>query len=492
MQDQPQIEKASSGLFKRAVKGGWWIFASRMTQQAMAMVRLVVLTNLLTPADFGLLGYALLTISILNQFSMTGFNVALVQKKSDIEDYLSSAWTFGLIRGAVLYILLFFIAPYVAVFFKSPQVTLIIRVVGLSAIITSFNNIGTIFFQKDLDFRRQYIFTNLGTMANVTVAIILAVIYKSVWALVAGQLTGMVIRCILSYVLHTYRPSLKLNWARIKEMWEYGKHIMVSTILQFGCLEGDDILLGKMLGANALGLYRIAYKISNMMATEISDLIGRVAFPAFSKVQDDIAKLRAGYVKASQVVLLVVFPISGGLIVLANELIWVVFGPEWIEMAASMQILCLLGIAKSNQGGSVLYSMKRPDIIKWLTVLRFSLIVLSIYPLTKMFGMAGTAASVTFSSLLIPPIVLYYMKKLIGHPIREYIKLVSLPLLATVCMMWIVHFTRMHFDQVGILSLFLLIAVGVVSYSLLILVLERFYKEYNLAEIVRNLLGGLK
>ena len=106
--------------------------------------------------------------------------------------------------------------------------------------------------------------------------------------------------------------------------------------------------------------------------------------------------------------------------------------------------------------------------------------------------MAGTAVSVTVPTLIIYPILMYYFKKLTGYPIRDHIKLLSLPLLATVCMMWIVHFARMCFEEVGIFSLIFLIAVGVVSYCLLILGLVRFYKEYDLAEIVRNLAGGLK
>lgn len=484
--------KPQSDLFARAMRGGWWVFASRIIQQVMAAARLVVLARFLTPDDFGLLALALLTISILNQFSMTGFNVALVQKKSSIEDYLSSAWTFGLIRGAALYCILFTAAPYVAVFFKSPDVVLIIRVIGISAILTSFNNIGMIFFQKELDFKRQFIFTNLGTLSDVTVAIVLAVIYRSVWALVAGQLTGMLVRCILSYILHSYRPHLQLKWDKIRDLWEYGKHIMATSVLGFFCLEGDDIFLGKMLGIHTLGLYRYAYKVSNMMATEIANLVERVAFPAFSKLQDDIEKLRSGYVKASQVVMLIVFPISGGLVVLAYELILVVFGVEWIEMASTMQILCILGLAKSNQMGSVYRSMERPDILKWVTVLYFFLIASMIYPLTKIYGMAGTAASVVIPCIVTYPILLYYLKKLIGHPIRDHIKLVSLPMLATVCMMWIVLFARMCFEEIGIFSLLVLIAVGVVSYCLLILGLVRFYKEYNLTEIARNLIGGLK
>ena len=241
-----------------------------------------------------------------------------------------------------------------------------------------------------------------------------------------------------------------------------------------------------------LGLYRIAYKISNMVATDIANLVGRVSFPAFSKLQDDVEKMKAGYVKSSQLVMLTVCPVSGGLIVLANELILVVYGYKWLEMASAMQILCLLGIAKSNQSASVLLSMNKPNIIKWLTVLRFAMIVISIYPLTKLYGMAGTAASVTFSSILLFPPLQYYMKKLIGYQARDFVKLVSLPILATLGMMWTVLLVRLFITDINIFTLIVLVMVGVISYPLFVLGLVRFYKEYNLPEIARNLIGGLK
>jgi len=492
MQDTPQNKKASPDIFKRAVRGGWWVLGSRLVQQTMAMARLIVLARILTPDDFGLLALALLTISILNQFSVTGFNVALVQKKSNIEDYLSSAWTFGLIRGAVLYGILFVLAPFVAIFFDSPDVTMIIRVIGISAILTSFNNIGTIFFQKELDFKKQFIFTNLGTLTDVTVAIVLAVIYESVWSLVAGQISGMFVRCILSYILHSYRPRLQLDWEKIADMWNYGKHIMVTSILKFFCLEGDDIFLGKMLGTHTLGLYRYAYKISNMVATEIRDVIGGVSFPAFAKLQNDLEKLKAGYVKTLQVITLVTYPIAGGIVILAHELIIVILGVKWFDMASAMQILCVLGAAKCMQGGTVFNSLNRPDISAKISTIRLSLIIITIYPLTKKFDMSGTALSVTVSSLLIVPISLYYVNKLIGHRMRDYVGLISLPLISTLIMMLTVYQVRLCFDDIGLLSLFILIGVGGFSYCIYVLLLSRFYKEYDLAEIAGNLMKGLK
>jgi len=429
---------------------------------------------------------------VLNQFTAVGFRKALVQRKNEIKTYLDSAWTLGIIRGLVLYAILFLSAPLAAYFFESPQAVTLIRVIGFSMIINAFANIGTVIFQKELDFKKSCLLLNSGTFADATVAIILTVIFRDVWALVAGQLVGAVTRCALSYALHPYRPRLSFDLGKISELWEFGRHVMATSILKFFIMQGDDIFLAKMLGAYTLGLYRYAYKISNLVATEIGDIVSSVTFPAFSKLQDDIKKLKDGYIKTIQLVSLITYPVAGGIVILSHELIIVVFGVKWFEMASTMQILCILGVAKCMQGGVVFNSLKRPDISVRISIIRLALIVISIYPLTRLFGMPGTALSVTISSLAIIPFLLYYVKKFIAHSPIDFVGIVSLPLIATLAMMNTVFLARLCFDNIGIIALLILITVGAISYCVYVMLLAKFYREYHLVEIIRNLRKGLK
>jgi O-antigen/teichoic acid export membrane protein len=113
---------------------------------------------LLAPHDFGLFGIAMLAIATLEAFTQTGFEAALVQKKENVKSYLDTAWTISAIRGAVLFFILFFFAPLMANFFYSPQATTIIRVIALSAFLSGFRNIGMVFFQKELEFDKQFLF----------------------------------------------------------------------------------------------------------------------------------------------------------------------------------------------------------------------------------------------------------------------------------------------------------------------------------------------
>ncbi|HIJ67372.1 MAG TPA: oligosaccharide flippase family protein, partial [Planctomycetes bacterium] len=307
-------QKPNTDIFALAVKGGVWVLMLRLATILLVFAKLVVIARLLGPEYVGLLGIALLMLAILNSFTQVGFDAALIQRKDDIKSYLDTAWTMGVIRAVLLVIILYLSAPYAAVFFDEAQTVNIVRVISLTVLLDALNNIGVTYFRKELVFKKEFLFHTSATFADTVFAVSFAVIYKSVWALVAGKLASSCVRLSASYLMHPYRPRFAIDTKKALELWKFGRHIMGSSILQFFILQGDDLVLAKMLGKETLGLYRYAYRISNMTATEISDMIAQVAFSAYSKLQDNMDKLRAGYFKTIQVVSLVVFPIAGGII----------------------------------------------------------------------------------------------------------------------------------------------------------------------------------
>ncbi|MCD6270366.1 oligosaccharide flippase family protein, partial [bacterium] len=263
-------------LSQRVVKGGFWVFLLRIVNRGFSLIRLVILARILSPNDFGLMGIALLTMATLDTFSQTGFQQALVQKKEDIKSYLDSAWTVLILRGFILFAILFFIAPYAAIFFDAPEAKSIIQVIGFAVLLQAFTNIGVIYFQKELEFNKQFIYQLSGTLADFIVAISAVLILKNVWALVLGLLAGSFARFVVSYLIHPYRPHLSFDLGRAKELFGFGKWVLGSSILVFLITQGDDIFVGKLLGVAALGFYQMAYRISNMPATEITHVISQV------------------------------------------------------------------------------------------------------------------------------------------------------------------------------------------------------------------------
>lgn len=602
-------------VYGRSVKGGAWLVGMRVLMGVVSAVRWPILMRLLAPHDFGILGIGTLMMGMVASFSELGFGMALIQRKEHDAAHLNVAWTVGLIRGLVLFILLYLAAPYAAIFFDGSgrfdgadihnsarlveklnlaedglsrylvsnftdttrgmldeydseegvsdrlnsalvdeldkvvtgaviydserfrdvdlsghalrlieqsdedrdnlrfnrrlldeayagiikqdvldrrMATLVIQVLAISVLLGGLRNIGTMYFMKELEFSKLVILRTSSEIVTFCITVTLAFMYRSVWALVFGRLGGVAFGCVLSYVMHPYRPKLSFDPAKARELWGFGKHMFSITILKFLCLHGDDFFLGRMLGATVLGFYQQAFKIGNMVATEIGNKVQTVAFPAYSKLQDNVAKLRSGYFKALKTTTLIIFPAAGGLIALGPEITEVVFGEQWLPMVPAMQILCLLGPLKCMQRASVFMAMGRPDIMTKLSALRFVLMAATIYPLTAKWGMAGTSLCVLGGAILLQPIGFYELQKLIGAKVRDIFKILSYPVMATLVMMLCVYLAKNAMAAVGLVSLLALIVLGAGVYLIVILLLSKISPDYDALASVRDITRGLK
>jgi O-antigen/teichoic acid export membrane protein len=481
--------KDTSGLYRKSIRGGAWLFALRIFTQLLSMAALVILYRLLDPKDFGLLGIGTLTMGMLMSLTEIGFREALIQRE-DAEQYLDVAWTFKIVRGFAIFLVVYMIAPYIAEFFARPDAIGIIRVVSITLIFESVSNIGTVYFAKNIEFHKQFIQQIAGTVVWAIVTIILAFMYKNVWALVLGRLSGSLTRCIISYLIHPYRPKLSFDFSKVKKLWKFGKYIFVSKILVYLCHHGDDILLGKVLGVTALGYYQQAFKMGNIVTNEIGNKIATVSFATYSKLQDNLGKIRGGFFKSLQVSSLIVFPITGGIIILAPEFIRLILGQKWMPMLSAMQILSIAGAMKCLQAGSVFMALGRPDVSAKRTMVRFIIIAATIYPLTVKFGIAGTSFCVLLPAFVLVPVIFYQLKKLIDIKISKIVKYLFFPTLATLIMMLAVFVAKKYIADIGLTVLGLLLCLAAMIYCISILIISRFDKEYDVIALVRNVIKG--
>ncbi|MBA7668913.1 Lipopolysaccharide biosynthesis protein WzxC [subsurface metagenome] len=465
-------------LSQKAIKGGFWVFFLRITNRGFSLIRLIILARILAPSDFGLMGIALLTMSTLETFSQTGFQQALIQKKEDIESYLNSAWTVLILRGFILFIILYFIAPYAAIFFNSPEAKPIIRVIGFSILFQAFTNIGIIYFKKELEFNKEFIYQFSGTLADIVVAVSAVLILRNVWAIVFGLLAGNMIRCFVSYFIHPYRPHFSKDLGMAKKLFGFGKWIMGSSILIFLTTQGDDIFVGKFLGATALGFYQLAYRISNMPATEITHVISQVTFPAYSKLQDDIPKLREAYLKVLQLTAFLSFPIAGLIFILAPDFTRIFLGEKWMSMVPAMQVLTVYGMLRSigATNGPVFQAIGRPDISTKLQFLNVLMLAIFIYPLTMEWDILGTSIAVSLCSVLKAPISFYIATKVVRCSFREFLKKIWIPFLNISMTIGCIYFVQLTFpEQSGIPWFSLLCVIGIILYIGFSLIADKYF-----------------
>ncbi len=484
--------KPESSLSQRVAKGGVWVFTLRLLEKGLGLIRLVILARLLAPHDFGLFGIALLAMSTLETFSQTGFQAALVQKKKNIANYLDTAWTVSVIRGFILFILVLLAAPYVALFFNTPKASLIIQVIGISLFLGGFTNIGILYFQKELEFNRQFIYRLSTTLFEFLVVISAALILKSVWALVFGMLAGSLTALAASYLIHPYRPRFMFDLSKTRELFGFGKWVFGSSILIFLITQGDDIFVGKMLGMVALGFYQMAYRISNMPATEITHVISQVTFPAYSKMQDNLPRLREAYLRVLQMTAFLSFPIAGLIFVLAPDFTRIFLGGQWMPMVPAMQALVLWGCIRSLGAttGPVFQGLGKPGIATKLQLIQSILLAILIYPLSKQYGILGTSLAVVFASLIANLGAFYMTIKITKSKLYNLAPSIIIPFIGVVFAILSVQVLRIYWQPtVNLVGFSACMIFSILFYLIAIFLFDRL-SNYNLWDVIKGVRLG--
>jgi len=479
-------------LSQRAARSGIWLMIFQIFNQGFRLIRTLILARLLVPEDFGLVGIAMISISLLDVFSQTGFRQALVQKRGDIKDYLDTAWTISIIRGMVLFGVLFFSAPFIAQFFNNPKAALVIQVMAASLALAGFTNIGIIYFIKELKFRDNIIVKFSETILSLAVSIPLAFIFRNVWAIVFGSLAGMLGAVIFSYIIHPYRPRFSLSSGQAKDLFNFGKYILASGMLIFGVTQGGKILVGKILGTTALGFFTLAYTLSTMVTAQISTMISKVAFPAYSKLQHDLKKLRETYLKILQITAFISFPLAGCIFVFASDFTRLFLGQKWMPMVSALQILALAGLSQSifATGSPITQGIGKPEIDTQWRIVHLVILGLLVFPLTKSWELTGTSIAVFLSSCIATIGLTYSVAKITKCETKDFKKMIGLPLVNIAIVVLLMLLLKKYGNVNTMLAFFVLIGFGVLSYFGIAYVFDR-YLNYGLKAFIKEIMNSL-
>ena len=479
-------------LSRRVVRGGLWIITLRIINRGLSLIRTVILARLLAPEDFGLLGIALLSLSTLETFSQTGFQPALIQKKANVKPYLDTAWTVSAIRGTFLFCILFSSATPIAKFFNSPEATQVIRVIALFSLLSGLRNTGVIFFRKELEFNKQFYYEFSATCTDLIVAVILAFVLRNVWALVWGGLAANLTRLFMSYVLHPYRPKLRFQKEKFRELFGFGKWVLGSSLVVFLITQGDDIFVGKMLGVTALGFYQIAYAISNLPATEITHVISQVTFPAYSKLQDQPAKLREAYLRVLQLTAFLSIPLTVGIIVLAPQFIQILLAEKWLPAVPAIQVLALAGLLRSiaATSGYLFYALGKVKIDTMLQILRLTILASLIYPLAIKFQLLGVSTAVVASIFLSNIGFIFMTLKLTRCGLIQILRILLIPLLNCTFVAAIILILKTVMGS-GLLELLVFSLSGTLVYIAIAYLSDKLF-AYPLRSLTTEILTSLR
>ena len=313
----------------RVFRSGIWVGLSEAVLAVLGVVRSVALARLLTPDVFGLMALALIVVRAIETFTRPGVAQALIARPHGFDEAAPTAFTLLVGRGVVIAACLAIASPWIGEFYESNSLSTVLQVLALTFVIGGFVNMNTVARQKELDFRLISYLAQVTTIAGTITTIVAAWLLRSVWALVIGQLVTALLNAVLSYYFVPGRVRFGYDRTIARELLGYGKYIAASSMVLYIATELDSAVIGKVLGHAELGYYTIAFTVAHLATTNLSKIAAKIMMPAYSKLQSDPVALRNAYLRTFGFVMLAVLPASAGLIVLAEPLIYAVYGAKW-------------------------------------------------------------------------------------------------------------------------------------------------------------------
>lgn len=460
----------------KVIRSGFWSLGGNWFSKVLGIIKMIILARLLSPLDFGIIGLAILSINLLNVFSETGIESALIQKDKIGRVELDTAWTLAIVRGLLLSTLLFLNAGWIASYFDNMTLKPVLRAMSATFLLAGFTNIGIVYFQKELNFKKKVILDSAADIAGAVSAVILAFYIRNVWALVAGTIIWVTVKCLASYWLHPYRPKFSWDWPVAKSLLNFGKHIFWVSVVTFIVTSGDDALVGKLMGVTVLGFYTMAYNIANIPVSSLAAIIGRISFPAYSLLQKDPERLKEAFRKIFETVLIMILPLTVLTILLARDFTSIFLGDKWLPIVPVLQILCLLGLFRglANVFSPIQLAVNRPAIQSRNKTLELILFLTLLYPFTTKWGLVGTAWAVTlvyFTSAIANALS---SASLMSPFLRIFLKASWTPLLATFGLMLSTWLVQSCLKTMGELFRFMMSGLsGFVVFGLIIFILRK-------------------
>lgn len=325
-------------------KSVFWAFIESLAPQVIGFGITVILSRLLTPGDYGLIGMLALFIAFAQLFSDLGMSQALIQRKSNSADDETSVFYLNIIIGMVIMLFLIIISPAVALFFEEPKLKNILSVLAVGYFLSSFGIVQNALFNRNLDFKKIAIVSVLNTIVTGATGITLALLGFGVWSLVYASLSGIIARVFSLWILSDWRPNGKWSKDSVKSIWRFSGNILGAGLFTTFVDNLSNILIGKSYSANSLGFYTRAYQLQLLPVSLLTGILNKVAFPMFSRNQDDKKLLLHHLRKSVKLSVFAITFVCALLFLTAKSLVPFLFGKQWLSSIHYLEILAFAGI----------------------------------------------------------------------------------------------------------------------------------------------------
>lgn len=461
-----------------------WSLLAELSNSVVLFVVYIVTAKLLKPEDFGIITAATILISLSQILRIAGLAKTLIQRQDRIEESATVVFWANLVFGFVLYVILFFTSPWVAVLFKDPRVENVLKVLSLLIVFSSLSSVQLALFQKELQFKKIFWIRILTVGIPGVTSISLAYFGYGYWALVAGGLIGQFFQVLLLWIMCPWRPKFWFDFKLFKDLSRFGIWVLFSSLSAWFYLWADSMIVGIYLDSHTLGIYRTGNYFTTMVFGLFFGPLIPVLYSAFSKISHDREKLKLKHEIVVKLFSMISLPIGFGLFALQDKVAMVFFGSHWQGIAL---VIGVLGLAHSfswviGANGEVYRAIGRPDIET--KVVTFTLVFyLAAYFISIQQGLIifiWTRLSLTCLAMLVS---FYFAKKILLFPWIKWFTLTISSFFSAFVMYFILIYINEKYPD-NIKNFVFLILIGICIYFILIYLLEHKFIRKEILTLI--------
>ncbi|MCI8834626.1 MAG: lipopolysaccharide biosynthesis protein [Ruminococcus sp.] len=425
---------------KKVLSNLIWRLLERCGAQGVTLIVSVILARLLAPSDYGVISLIMVFITILEVFIDSGLGNALIQKKDADEIDFSTVFYFNLGMCSILYIGLFTMAPVIANFYSNDVLVLVIRVLGMSLLISGLKNVQQAYVSRNLIFKKFFFATIGGTVTSAVIGIVIAYLGGGVWALVFQGLSNQLIDTMILWIIVKWRPVKVFSWRRFKKLFSYAWKLLVSSFIDTIYQKLRQLLIGKIYSTADLAYYNQGQQIPYAVVSNINASIDSVLLPAIASVQDskeNVKKMTRRAIKTSSYIMT---PFMIGIFVIAEKLVELLLTEKWLPCVFFLQISCISFIFTPINTANInaIKAIGRSEIILKIEILK-KVVGCVIILFTIFGGIKAIAMGLLLSNVVGQIINAWPNKKILDYGYFEQLKDIIPNILLALCMGMIIN-----------------------------------------------------
>lgn len=441
-----------------------WRLMERFGAQIVTFVVSIILARILDPNVYGKIALVTVVITILQVFVDGGLGNALIQKKEADDLDFSTVFYFNVILCVFIYFLLFFVAGYVAAFFDSSELTTVIRVLGLTIIISGVKNVQQAYVSRNMLFKRFFFATLGGTVGAAVIGISLALLGYGVWALVAQHIFNLVIDTLVLWLTVKWRPKKCFSFERLKVLFRYGWKLLLSSLIAVTYENVRSLIIGKRYSLENLAFYNRGNQFPEIIVTNINSSIDSVLLPSLSKEQLDRERVKSMTRRAIKTSTYIMMPMMVGLAVCAEPIVTLLLTDKWLPAVFFLRIFCICyafyPIHTANL--NAIKAIGRSDYYLVLEIIKKTLGILVIV-ITMFISVEAIAYGVLAMSFVSQLINSWPNKKLLAYGYFEQIKDMLPQIIISMIMGFLVYLVS-FIPILNWTRLLIQVLVGIISY----------------------------